>query len=77
MSASLHIHWTGPMTEIKRESVGERWCFVCRKRTTFEYVVKCPMDPCSYYGANHDIECSRCLTSDSDLFPGREREWTD
>lgn len=60
------------MVEISRESWGIRWCFHCRKRHEFDFVVTAPNGP-SYYGPNPSIrgpkrECT-------DVFPGCEREW--
>lgn len=65
-----------PMEEIHRESVGERWCFCCRKQREFHYVIDAPI-AMSYYGPNPYIQCSECRTMDGDLFPGRSREWED
>lgn len=72
--AVAHICRSGATREIKRESTGESWCFHCRKRQEFFYVVTGDVEP-SYYGPNPDIICGQCKTSDGDLFPGREREW--
>lgn len=58
-----------------REPDGERWCFRCRKRRVFEYVVTVPVDPESWYGPGRRIECGSCGLDDGDLFPGRVREW--
>jgi hypothetical protein len=67
----------GPSTEeIFRESYGERFCFVCRKRREFFYVVKAPTEP-SYYGPTRSIRCGFCDADDGDVFPGRSREWDD
>jgi hypothetical protein len=65
---------TTPMREIHRETVGVRWCFVCRKRREFVYVVTATIEP-SYYDPNPAIECTVCGRIDGDLFPGRSREW--
>ena len=62
--------------EVRRTLEGERWCFVCRKRREFEYVVLVPVEM-SYYGPTRRIECSQCRTVDGDLFPGAEREWSE
>ena len=59
---------------IKNESQGELWCFHCRKRREFFFIVTAPVEP-DWYGPNADIKCGHCNTSDGDLFPGREREW--
>lgn len=64
-----------PMEEIVRKSDGDpRWCFYCRKRREFLYVVTRPTGE-SYYGPNPSVTCSVCDTTDGDCFPGRYREW--
>lgn len=63
------------MEEVHRESDGERWCFRCRKRREFEYVITAPVE-LSYYGPTRQIECTHCHTTDGDCFPGTEREWS-
>jgi hypothetical protein len=82
---SVHILRT-PMEEIVRRPDGERWCFTCRERRDFEYVVEAPViDPAipldeqtgAYYGPTPHIECSVCKTWDGDCFPGTNREWGD
>jgi hypothetical protein len=65
------------LTEVLRRPDGERWCFVCRKRRDFEYVLRAPVDPESWYGPTPDIQCASCHTSDGDCFPGTWREWED
>lgn len=59
------------MTEHSRRSEGERWCFHCRKRHEFWWVVMVP-DGLSYYGpsAHMDGITPQC----TDLFPGSYRE---
>ena len=66
----------GPPMRIDRdEPHGEiRWCFNCRAKREFRFIVKVPMGM-SYYGPEADIVCGHCRTSDGDLFPGRFREW--
>lgn len=76
---SVHILYT-PMKEISRKSIGEKWCFICRKRREFVYIISAPIvtsinDTGAYYGPTHQIECTICGTTDSDCFPGTEREW--
>lgn len=73
---SVHILWTEPQEEIRLNQLGERWCFGCRKRRQFEHVVTAPVEP-SYYGPTHSVKCSGCGLVDGDLFPGREREWSE
>lgn len=70
----VHISRGPAMEEIIRESEGEKWCFHCRKRREFFYIVTAPIEP-SYYGPNPDVRCGHCNTSDGDLFPGGYREW--
>lgn len=66
----------GPaMEEVVNRPDGEvRWCFVCRKRREFRYIVMAPTEP-DWYGPHADVKCAHCRTSDGDLFPGRERVW--
>jgi hypothetical protein len=70
------------MEEIRRTTYEVRWCFVCRKRHTFEWVVTAPVipenptiDDMPWYGPTDHIECSVCKTWDGDCFPGTSREW--
>lgn len=57
--------------EHSRQSQGERWCFHCRKRHEFWWVVRVP-DGLSYYGPTAYMEgIGRDCT---DLFPGWTRE---
>lgn len=89
--ATLHILRT-PMQEVRRDPDGDqRWCFRCRKRTQFEYVVSVPVvEPPkpgeedtyefptgAYYGPSREIVCATCHTVDGDCFPGTYREWED
>ena len=62
------------MTEHSRRSEGERWCFRCRKRHEFWWVIMVP-DGLSYYGPEADMEgvTKWC----SDLFPGWVRKPAD
>lgn len=63
------------MKEVRRETDREpRWCFVERKVTRHEIVVKMPVGR-SYYGPSPSVRCASCGTADADLFPGRVREW--
>jgi len=62
------------MKEHHRQSEGIKWCFHCRKRHEFFFVVMVP-DGLSYYGPEGRIKGvgSEC----TDLFPGWSREWED
>ncbi|GAA2007853.1 hypothetical protein [Nocardioides kribbensis] len=62
------------MAEYSRESMGERWCFTCRKRHNFDWVVMAPVG-LSYYGPHVEIHGVRAECSD--LFPGWSRNWGD
>lgn len=70
----LSINRPGPMREIHRESTGTHWCFRCRARREFFYVVTAEVEP-SYYGPNHAVKCGSCGQPDGDCFPGTYREW--
>ena len=62
------------MKEHSRRSMGIKWCFHCRKRHEFFWVVSVPVG-ISYYGPDADIEG---IGSDcTDLFPGWTREWVE
>lgn len=71
---SLHIHRV-PTEVTHNESEGERWCFNCRARHEFQFIILTPTDPMSCYGPTPLIRCSNCQQADADLFPGRFREW--
>lgn len=74
---SVHICWTEPLEEVLRKQDGEeRWCFRCRARRQFEYVVMSPIEM-SYYGPSASVECATCHTEDGDCFPGTSRECED
>lgn len=56
----------------------ERWCFTCRKRREFRYIVGRDTDyENDWYGPSAHIECGTCKTSDGDCGFGRIREWED
>lgn len=64
----------GAMREVVRRPDGEaRWCFRCRARREFFFVVRSEVE-ISYYGPHPSIRCSEGHL-DGDLFPGRVREW--
>lgn len=71
---TVHINYGPAMRKVKRDNLGERWCFKCRKRREFWFIVTAPVEP-SYYGPNVDVRCGHCNTSDGDMFPGGYREW--
>ncbi len=79
---SVHILHT-PMEAVHRSVIAEnRWCFHCRRRQTFEYVVERPIcitgdETGCWYGPTRSIECAVCHTTDGDCFPGTQREWAD
>ena len=62
------------MKEHSRTSEGVKWCFHCRKRHEFFYVVMVP-DGLSYYGPSVSIDGIK--DDCTDLFPGWTREWED
>lgn len=77
---------TGPaMEERSRESMGVRWCFKCRGRHEFFWIVMVPVidfsNEASIYAAMwgptaHSI-CTGCGQSWGELFPGRFYQWED
>ena len=71
----VHVNHGPAMVEVVRRRDGQpRWCFKCRKRRDFLYIVTAPVEP-DWYGPHADVKCGTCDTSDGDLFPGRIREW--
>lgn len=72
----IHVMWTEPHEELRRDHVGERWCYICRRQEMFDFVVTAPIEP-SYYGPRGQIECTHCGTVNGDVFPGRDREAVD
>jgi hypothetical protein len=74
---AVHINFGPELEEVVRRPDGEeRWCFKCRAKRRFEYVVLAPIEM-SHYGPTPMIECATCHLTDADLFPGRQREWSD
>jgi hypothetical protein len=71
---SVHICSGPKMQEVVRRADGERWCFTCRKRRDFLFIVDAPIE-LSYYGPTPHIECATCGKWDGDCFPGTAREW--
>ena len=63
-----------PMKVVHRESLGERWCFQCRARVEFVYLVWDTVEP-SYYEPNPGIECVPRSHNDGDMGFGRIRDW--
>lgn len=76
----------GPeMEEASRASMGVRWCFKCRKRAEFSWVVLSPVidwdDEASIaaamWGPIAHSECGNCGRHAGELFPGWEYKWED
>lgn len=72
---SLTLCYGPPMRQIRRDELPERWCFTCRQRRPFLFLVTAPAVP-SYYGPSASVRCDRGH-DDGDLFPGRFREWSE
>jgi hypothetical protein len=51
-----------------------RWCFKCRKKREFRYVVDREVGY-SYYDPSPSVICGTCRTPDGDCFPGICRTW--
>lgn len=62
-----------PMQEVRRESVGVKWCFKCRKHLPHDWIVTATVEP-SYYEPTGRYDCSGCH-QEHILFPGRVWEW--
>lgn len=74
VSAGTMVVCFGPRMEVVRQKeLGERWCFRCRKRRPFVFIVSAPVEM-SYYGPTAGVRCDRGH-DDGDCFPGRYREW--
>ncbi|PYY32381.1 hypothetical protein [Curtobacterium sp. MCBD17_030] len=67
----------GPTRVIRDEKDGQdRWCFKCRKRREFRFIVTTAVDwEHDYYGPSGSIHCAVCHLTDGDCFPGRYRMW--
>ena len=63
------------MREVHRETVGVRWCFHCRERVEFVFVVLDTVEKPTYWDPIRAIRCSACNTTDGDCGFGRSREW--
>lgn len=70
----VSINRPGATHEIHRESNGTHWCFRCRSRQEFFFIVTAEIEP-SYYGPNPCVRCASCNADDGDCFPGTSREW--
>ena len=76
----------GPrMKEASRKSMGVRWCFKCRGRHEFEWIVLMPVidwdDDASIaaamWGPTAHSECGGCKRQAGELFPGWSYRWED
>lgn len=76
----------GPaMEETSRTSMGVKWCFKCRGRHEFEWIVLSPVidweDEASIWaaawGPTAYSECGGCRQSMGELFPGWSYRWDD
>lgn len=64
----------GATEEVVRRDDGERWCFQCRARVPFQFVVTRDVEP-SYYEPNPSIRCAPKGHYDGDVGFGAVREW--
>jgi hypothetical protein len=60
--------------EVSRKEKGIHWCFVCRQRVPFFFVVRRDDVEEDYYGPWMSVEDEKGHIN-GDLFPGRERVW--
>lgn len=71
--SAVTICGDGPHVELKREAVGIKWCFACRKHIEHDWVVYGSTEP-SYWGPWCRYECGQCKR-DHTLGFGMVREW--
>lgn len=62
-----------PMREIRREPVGVKWCFKCRKHLPHDWIGLATVE-LSYYEPTFRYDCSGCH-QEHVLFPGLMRNW--
>jgi hypothetical protein len=71
----------GPtMEEASRTPMGVKWCFKCRSRNEFQWIVIAPVIDwnneasiaAAYWGPVAHSECGRCKKHGGELFPGWE-----
>lgn len=72
-TVTLHVCSDGPHAEVRRDSVGVKWCFGCRKHLEHDFVVFAPVEP-SYWGPWCRFDCSGCHR-DMTVGFGGSREW--
>lgn len=74
----IHVCRGPKMEETARTSMGERWCFKCRTRAEFSWVVMWPVIDWSdegsisaaMWGEYEHSECGNCKQHAGELFPG-------
>lgn len=64
----------GSQVELIRRNDGVRWCFSCRGRHEFEFILTGDAEP-SYYEPNPSIRCTNCNADDGDCGFGSFRTW--
>ena len=72
---TVHICRGPALIEVSRQSLGERWCFSCRKRREFLLTVRDSVEP-SYYEPVTSVLCGVCGQVDGDCGFGTSREWS-
>jgi hypothetical protein len=83
MTAGVIVCYGPQMEERSRTSMGVRWCFKCRTRAEFSWVVMSPVidwdDEGSIYaamwGPTAYSECGHCGKHGGELFPGWVYQW--
>lgn len=78
LSPTVTICYGSKMREASRNSMGVKWCFKCRGRYEFEWIVMTPVidwdDEASIsaamWGTTAHSECGNCKRSGGELFPG-------
>lgn len=74
----VHVFTGPPMEEASRTSMGTKWCFKCRTRAEFTWIVKAPIIDwdddnsiaAAMIGPYAHSECGNCKQHGGELFPG-------
>lgn len=57
--------------------IRDKYCFTCREKTLFQWQVLHPAKGNMMDSPEAVVQCAKCRTQDSDLFPGNYRHFVD
>ncbi|HVX57390.1 MAG TPA: hypothetical protein VHA37_06685 [Candidatus Saccharimonadales bacterium] len=74
----VHVFTGPPMEEASRTAMGVKWCFKCRTRAKFSWIVMAPVIDwddensisAAMVGPYAHSECGNCKQHAGELFPG-------